>query len=190
MHASSRQRGDEVRRGESGFNMNFRSMRAASSTGSSWIAITLAVLAAMTVCPGLARAQTFTVLHSFQNGLDGDGPWGGVTLDRQGNLYGTTWAGGRFRYGVLFKINPAGDEKVLYSFAYRKGAEPFDTPLVDAAGNIYGTTLQGAESGTVFELKNSGRLDVLHRFASSLKSQARKHDLILAKERPPQLHLH
>jgi len=39
-----------------------------------------------------AQAQTFNVLHSF-NGLDGRQPYDGVTLDREGNLYGTAYGG-------------------------------------------------------------------------------------------------
>ena len=34
-----------------------------------------------------------TVLHSF-NGTDGAMPSGGIVLDGQGNLYGSTYAGG------------------------------------------------------------------------------------------------
>lgn len=34
-------------------------------------------------------AQTYTVLYSFTGGADGALPIGGLTLDSQGNLYGT-----------------------------------------------------------------------------------------------------
>src|SRR5580765_3594301 len=30
-----------------------------------------------------------TVLHTFEGGSDGSYPWGGLTLDKDGNLYGT-----------------------------------------------------------------------------------------------------
>ncbi len=41
------------------------------------------------------QAQTFTVLHTF-TGMQQDGasPYAGVTIDRAGNLYGTTLFGG------------------------------------------------------------------------------------------------
>jgi uncharacterized repeat protein (TIGR03803 family) len=121
-------------------------------------------VAILAVCAVCGHAQTFTVLHSFQAGLDGDGPWGGVALDRQGNLYGTTWAAGRYRNGVVYKINVSGEEKVLHAFEYHQGSQPFDTPYVDANGNVYGTTEDGASAGTVFELFKGGRLKVLHQF--------------------------
>jgi uncharacterized repeat protein (TIGR03803 family) len=36
---------------------------------------------------------------------DGDFP-NGLTMDSQGHLYGTTHAGGKYRYGVVFEITP------------------------------------------------------------------------------------
>jgi uncharacterized repeat protein (TIGR03803 family) len=42
----------------------------------------------------LANAQTFQVLYNFTGGLDGTAPIDGLTIDRNGNLYGTTSAGG------------------------------------------------------------------------------------------------
>lgn len=38
-------------------------------------------------------AQTFTVLHSFTGRPDGATPYGSLTLNTAGNLYGTAYAG-------------------------------------------------------------------------------------------------
>src|SRR5215831_6163992 len=117
-----------------------------------------------------APAQTFTVLHAFQGGHDGYGAYGGVVQDRQGNLYGTTIGGGRYRNGVIFKINAAGEEKILHSFFHSEGAQPEDSLLLDAAGNLYGTAdLGGIGGGTVFELLKGGKLKVLHRFLQNVE---------------------
>jgi hypothetical protein len=35
-----------------------------------------------------------TVLYRFTGGTDGARPYGGLVLDAQGNLYGTTYEGG------------------------------------------------------------------------------------------------
>jgi len=43
-------------------------------------------------------------LHRF-NGTDGDQPFGGLTFDAAGNLYGTTYTGGTGE-GVIFRITP------------------------------------------------------------------------------------
>jgi len=51
-----------------------------------------------------------SVLYNFQGGPDGGNPFAGVSLDSQGNLYGTTAAGGggpcHGGCGVVFKIVP------------------------------------------------------------------------------------
>jgi len=49
---------------------------------------------------------TEKVLYSFSGGADGGGPWGGLVRDAQGNLYGTTYSGGTYGYGTVFKLTP------------------------------------------------------------------------------------
>jgi len=52
-------------------------------------------------------AWTFTLLHAFgsQSG-DGIRPFGTLILDKEGNLYGTTYAGGANAEGAVFKVTP------------------------------------------------------------------------------------
>ncbi|HTT83401.1 MAG TPA: choice-of-anchor tandem repeat GloVer-containing protein [Rhizomicrobium sp.] len=47
---------------------------------------------------------TYTDLYDFTGGSDGGYPGGGVTLDAEGNLYGTTVLGGADNYGVVWEI--------------------------------------------------------------------------------------
>src|ERR1039458_1607249 len=63
----------------------------------------------------LDTAGNETVLHSF-SGSDGSYPFAGVTLDSEGNLYGTTSRGGAKGYGTVYKVDSTGNESVLYSF--------------------------------------------------------------------------
>jgi uncharacterized repeat protein (TIGR03803 family) len=53
-----------------------------------------------------------TVLYSFTGGADGDEPSKGVTLDHQGNLYGTAVTGGSGNCesgcGVVYKLSNTG----------------------------------------------------------------------------------
>ena len=78
-----------------------------------------------------------TVLYSFTGGADGSLPRGGVTLDSAGNLYGTAKNGGSSSSGVVYKLDPAGNQTVLYSFrGGADGALPFDGVIRDAAGNL------------------------------------------------------
>jgi uncharacterized repeat protein (TIGR03803 family) len=94
------------------------------------------------------------VLHSFAGGADGATPNGGVIMDSNGALFGTTTAGGASGNGTVYRVK-GGMEAVLYSFAGgTDGSDPQAGLTMDAAGNLYGTTTGGGTSGngTVFEL--------------------------------------
>ena len=49
---------------------------------------------------------SYTSLHDFTGGSDGGNPACGVTMDSQGNLYGTASDGGAYGMGVVFQITP------------------------------------------------------------------------------------
>ena len=49
---------------------------------------------------------TYKDLYDFTGGSDGKNPYGAVVLDANGNLYGTTYAGGSQGYGVVWEITP------------------------------------------------------------------------------------
>jgi uncharacterized repeat protein (TIGR03803 family) len=50
--------------------------------------------------------KLLTTLYSFTNGTDGSYPYGGVTLDSSGNIYGAATRGGQYGWGTLFEIAP------------------------------------------------------------------------------------
>ncbi len=115
-----------------------------------------------------------TVLHSFaEDGTDGFYPLAGVVLDKTGNLYGTTSAGGASKYGTVFKVTPTGTETVLYSFkGGTDGCSPLNAGVVlGKNGILYGTSSgEGCSSlGTVFELTSTGAETILHRFVNNHK---------------------
>jgi uncharacterized repeat protein (TIGR03803 family) len=116
-------------------------------------------------------AGTETVLHSFGNSPDGANPYyAGVVLDGQGNLYGTTFAGGAYGNGTVFKVDTTGSETVLYSFGNSPdGANPDAGVVLDGQGNLYGTTFAGGAygNGTVFKVDTTGSETVLHSFGNS-----------------------
>ena len=98
--------------------------------------------------PGASGTWAETVLHSFSGGRDGADPYGGLTFDAAGNLYGTTNFGGT-HYGVVFKLTPGANgkwaETVLHRFDQSDGWAPDGNVIVDAAGDVYGTTLNGGD---------------------------------------------
>jgi uncharacterized repeat protein (TIGR03803 family) len=112
---------------------------------------------------------TETVLYSFTGGADGATPSGGVVLDAEGNLYGTTGDGGRYNQGTVFKVTPGGIETVLHSFSGADsgdGKNPIGGLAADKHGHLYGATWNGgtAHAGTVFEVTSSGKYKVLYSF--------------------------
>jgi hypothetical protein len=100
---------------------------------------------------------TETVLYSFTGGADGRYPWGSLTFDANGNLYGTTEGGGAYGNGTgdgtVFELTPASGggwtESVLHSFSSQQGGgfTPEGGVVLDSSGNIYGTTRFGAIKG-------------------------------------------
>jgi len=106
-----------------------------------------------------------TVIYSFTGNADGCTPYGAVTSDANGNLFGTTSGGAPYcnnTFGSVYelKYSPGLWTVVpLHDFA---GGADGDTPLggvvLDKAGNLYGTTssLQGLGNvhGNVFEVSS------------------------------------
>lgn len=119
----------------------------------------------------VSESGQFGVLHSFTGGADGGIPQGGLIVDPEGNVYGTTAQGGGgsqtgAQEGVVFMLDPAGNETVLYSFmGLADGGVPKAGVTRDSAGNLYGTASEGGDGfGTVFEISAAGEYSVLHSF--------------------------
>jgi hypothetical protein len=101
---------------------------------------------------------TLTVLHDFGGLNDGGNPFGGMIIDQQGNLYGTTSDGPAYNgNGTVFELQPSGDSWTYSTLTVLPasgdgGAGPADAPVMDAAGNLYATST----AGFVFKLTPSG----------------------------------
>lgn len=155
-------------------------MRNRSLPIASTIALAICILA---VCGAATRAaaQQESVLSEFnQNGAGGTAPYGGLILDKSGNLFGTTSYGGNGNCstinttgcGTVFELSPTSgggfSRKILHVFQNdgHDGNNPASALTLDAAGNLYGTTIYGGSGvcsttaptgcGTVFELSRSG----------------------------------
>lgn len=118
---------------------------------------------------------TVTSLYSFPiSGPDGRAPYGGVTFDKNGNLWGTTSAGGEADQGTVFElkyvVGVGWQETVVHSFqGDSDGSIPAATLTPDSSGNLFGVTAGGGSGGggTIFELSPSGNswtFQVLHNF--------------------------
>jgi uncharacterized repeat protein (TIGR03803 family) len=82
----------------------------------------------------------------FTQASKGVWPKAGLVRDAEGNLYGTTESGGTHNFGVVFKLDPLGNETVLHSFTGgADGRFPVAGLLLDARGDLYETTVQGGD---------------------------------------------
>jgi uncharacterized repeat protein (TIGR03803 family) len=137
----------------------------------------MAIALAATVGSPAARAQanSFSVLYTFNFGVDGGatpGPFAGPILDPGGDLYGTTSGGGANDAGMVFKVTPDGVLSEIYSFlGGTDGASPYAGVIEDRDGNLYGTTFDGGSNaacpegcGTVYEIDPQGDETILYSF--------------------------
>jgi uncharacterized repeat protein (TIGR03803 family) len=132
-----------------------------------------------------AHAQTFNSLFNF-DGANGDDPlYMSLVQGVDGNLYGTTVAGGPPSAhcepdgcGNVFKITPDGTLTTLYNFCSQPdcsdGEQPYAGLILGTDGNFYGTTFQGGHGpqckpnlsycGTIFRITPQGTLTTLYSF--------------------------
>src|ERR1700675_625138 len=121
---------------------------------------------------------THTVLYSFTGGADGGEPYKGVTVDSQGNLYGTAVTGGggscEGGCGVAYKLTNSGGvwtQTVIHTFTGgNDGSGAGSGVTIGRQGAIYGMTPTGGANGlgVVYKLKpmpdGTWKLEVLHAF--------------------------
>lgn len=116
-----------------------------------------------------AATTTFTTLVNL-NETNGATPNAGLVQATDGNLYGTTYAGGAHNAGTVFKITSGGTLITVYSFCTQTGctdgASPYAGLIQGPDGNLYGTTVFGGtkNKGTVFKLTFGGTLTTLYSF--------------------------
>jgi uncharacterized repeat protein (TIGR03803 family) len=126
--------------------------------------------------------------HGYLNGGDGAIPMSNLLRDTAGNLYGTTFYGGGYGAGSVFKLDTTDVETKLYSFCSPQGcsngAGPAAGLLTDAAGNLYGTAESGGASyhGTIFKVDTTGRETVLYNFTGGVDGGYPEGNLTMDKQ--------
>jgi uncharacterized repeat protein (TIGR03803 family) len=128
-----------------------------------------AIAFSLSVC---AQAQSVTYLANF-NGKNGSAP-GPVIQATDGNFYGTTFNGGAYSQGNVFRMTPTGKLNSIYSFCSQPkcadGQTPESAPVLGSDGNLYGVTNSGgssANSGVVYKMTLGGKITTLYSFCAT-----------------------
>lgn len=121
-----------------------------------------------------ARAQVAEIVKDFE--AAGTYPMASLTLGTDGFLYGTTYKGGEFNEGTVFKIAANGSNfsvlKSLRCGVADNGCLPLAGLVQASDGYLYGTTSLGgiSDEGTVFRIARDGNgFAVLKSFQCGLK---------------------
>lgn len=125
------------------------------------------------------QAQTFTVLHSFDNTVQEPlhplEP-GVIAQGRDGFLYSTAPLNASGGAGAVFRVAPSGAFNVVHAFNTSDGSMPRSGLTLGTDGFFYGSTSGGGiplapapdpSVGTVFKTTPDGSLTVLHNFRAS-----------------------
>jgi uncharacterized repeat protein (TIGR03803 family) len=127
-----------------------------------------------------AHAQ-YSVLYSFQasGGVDAVSPLGAIAQGEDGSLYSTAQTGGANDWGAVWKITPAGSERLLYSFCSATNCTDGDTPVSGLTlrpnSHFLGTTglSDGFNGpGTIFDVSQAGSLSTLFTFSTNTNGAA------------------
>jgi uncharacterized repeat protein (TIGR03803 family) len=100
-------------------------------------------------------------------------PYAGLTEGQDGWLYGTSYGGGEYGGGTVYRISAAGVVEIVHSFrrnSAHDGHSPATPVLFGANGALYGTTYRGGVrnregAGTVYRITPDGSFTILHAFS-------------------------
>lgn len=102
---------------------------------------------------------------------DGESPRTNLIEARNGDLYGTTNAGGTHSNGTIFKLTTSGTLTTVYDFCQltncADGGGPlgFGSLIQASDGNLYGVTRNGGKGfGTIYQLSPSGTPKTIYKF--------------------------
>jgi len=123
------------------------------------IAIFFCATLCLAVLSSLAEAQTYSILYNFSGACGGNFALGGATLDQSGRIYGTTYSGGAYGGGAVYRLAHEGEGWIcspVYNFGSQNhdGSNPTAGVVIGPDGLLYGTTTEGGSGyGTVFRLQ-------------------------------------
>jgi uncharacterized repeat protein (TIGR03803 family) len=125
----------------------------------------------------VTASGAFKVLHKFTGYVsstvyDGYRPIGVLVQGNDGDFYGTTYEGGAYNEGTIFKISASGVYTLLHSFHVASPAFDGELPIsgvtLGTDGNLYGTASRGGAAGygALYEITPAGTETVLYNFCT------------------------
>lgn len=137
-------------------------------------------------CARPADPVTMTIVHEF-NGAPGSAEGsqpGTVVFGSDGALYGTTFSGGTYGAGTIFRIGADGKFSTIYAFKGPDGNWPNRCLIPGADGNLYGTIgdPEYSDKVRVFRVTPSGVLTLLAVFYPSLGDQDQRSAAVRATD--------
>lgn len=103
----------------------------------------------------VVAGPTVTTLHSFDHAIEGAVPWSAPIFGSDGNLYGTTEAGGNLSCtyissltgcGTIYRLDASGNLTTLHLFSGTDGAYPVASLKETSPLTFYGVTLFGGSN--------------------------------------------
>ncbi|HEX4159103.1 MAG TPA: choice-of-anchor tandem repeat GloVer-containing protein, partial [Rhizomicrobium sp.] len=124
-----------------------------------------------------------SLLHSFGGAGDGSTPDGAVTIESNGDMYGTTSYGGSSENGVIWKLAADGTYTVVHNFSADECNFARGRLVQDKKGNFYTTCLFGGANldGTVIKFTPKGKVTVLHNFVGT-DGEFPEHNVVMDKD--------
>ena len=117
----------------------------------------------------LSAGYVYKAVADFTSG-SGSSPGGQLAIDKSGNLYGFTSAGGTNSTGIAYEVQPGNGTPILLA-SLPAGSGAFTGPVIDAQGDLFGVSSGGGDAsgdGTVFEIaKGSNTVTTLASFSSA-----------------------
>ncbi len=104
--------------------------------------------------------------------IGGDTP-AGLSLGRDGNLYGTANCGGPGAFGTVLELVSNSAIVPLYSFGLADGWDPDAGVIQGPDGNFYGATYYGglASDGAIFKMDAAGNSSLLYSFTNGVDNE-------------------